>query len=339
MQKEKVKTERLKPRVSFKSLFREWSLILVILVVIIIAATQRPAFLSAQNLVNILRSYSTYGIAALGMAFTIIGGGMDLSIGSTVSLSAVVTMLIINGTATADKVSPAYATFIVLIVGILIGAACGALSGGIIAAVNGRSGESMIITYALQIIIAAVANGIVDGQFQAAQYQEGLFKTIGTGLIPVLFFLVLACILQFVLSKTSFGRHLYFLGANMQAAKMAGIRTRMVRFLAHVICGACAGLAGVLVVSRVNSSSITQGLNYEMDAMACVAIGGVSLDGGSGNLAKVVLGAVVLAVLLNALNLLGIQANPQLIVRGAVIILAVVLDVWNKKAKLKEVAK
>ena len=338
MQKEKVKAERLKPRVNLLSIFREWSLILVILVVVIVATTRRPAFLSADNLVNILRSYSTYGIAALGMAFTIIGGGMDLSIGSTVSLSAVVTMLIINGTA-VDRVSPAYATFIVLIVGVLIGAVCGSISGGIIAAVNGRSGESMIITYALQIVIAAVANGIVDGQFQAAEYREGLFKTIGTGLIPVLFFLILACLLQFVLSKTSFGRQLYFLGANMQAAKMAGIRTRFVRFMAHVICGACAGLAGVLVVSRVNSSSITQGLNYEMDAMACVAIGGVSLDGGSGNLAKVVLGAVVLAVLLNALNLLGVQANPQLIVRGAVIILAVILDVWNKRAKLKEVAK
>lgn len=334
---EKTKAPRLKKRVSLKSLFREWGLIFIILIIVIIASTQRPAFLSGKNLVNILRSYSTYGIAALGMALTIIGGGMDLSIGSTVSLSAVVTMLIINGT-TVDRVTPAYAAFIVLGVGILIGAVCGSLSGGIIAAVNGRMGESFIITYALQIIIAAIANGIVKGQFQAAAYREGLFKTLGTGIIPVLFFVILALILQFVLSKTVFGRQLYFLGANMQAAKMAGIRTRVIRFFAHVLCGMCAGLAGVLVVARVNSSSISQGLNYEMDAMACVAIGGVSLDGGSGNMGKVVLGAVVLGVLLNALNLLGVQANPQLIVRGAVIILAVILDVWNKKAKLKEVA-
>jgi len=334
---EKTKAPRLKPRVNVKSLFREWGLIFIILIIVIIASTQRPAFLSGKNLINILRSYSTYGIAALGMALTIIGGGMDLSIGSTVSLSAVVTMLIINGT-TVDRVSPSYAAFIVLGVGIVIGAICGAVSGGIIAAVNGRMGESFIITYALQIIIAAIANGIVKGQFQAAAYRSGLFKTLGTGLIPVLFFLILALILQFVLSKTVFGRQLYFLGANMPAAKMAGVRTRFVRFMAHVLCGMCAGLAGVLVVARVNSSSISQGLNYEMDAMACVAIGGVSLDGGSGNMGKVVLGAVVLGVLLNALNLLGVQANPQLIVRGAVIILAVILDVWNKKAKLKEVA-
>ena len=108
---QKTKEPRLKPRVNIKSIFREWGLILFILAVVIVASTQRPAFLSPENLVNILRSYSTYGIAALGIAFTIIGGGMDLSIGSTVSLSAVVTMLIINAT-TVDRVSPAYATFI-----------------------------------------------------------------------------------------------------------------------------------------------------------------------------------------------------------------------------------
>lgn len=334
--------QRLKERKrgsGFNSFFREWGLIFFLLVVIVVASTQRPAFLRPDNLINIFRSYSTIGIAALGIALTIIGGGMDLSIGSTVSLSAVVTMLIINRTATPDRFSPAYATFLALAAGIAIGAVVGFISGGIIAAVNGRMGESFIITYAIQVVIAAVANGVVNGQFQAAAYRSGLFKTIGTGIIPVVIFLVLAAVLQFVLTKTSFGRQLFFLGANMQAAKMAGIQTRKIRLLAHIFCGMCAGLAGVLVVSRVNSASISQGLNYEFDAMACVAIGGVSLDGGSGNMIKVVLGAVILGVLLNAMNLLGVKANPQLIVRGVVIILAVILDVWNKKAKLKEVAK
>ncbi len=336
---QKLKEHKIKPKFSFKSFFREWGLVFFLLVIILLASTQRPQVLQPKNLLNILRSYSTIGIAALGIALTIIGGGMDLSIGSTVSLSAVVTMLIINKTVVPDRVSPAYATFVVLLVGIAIGAAVGALSGGIIAAVNGRSGESFIITYAIQVVIAAVANGVVGGQFQAAGYRSGLFKSLGQGATPVIIFLILAVILQFVLTKTSFGRQLYFLGANMQAAKMAGIRTRLVRFLAHVICGMCAGLAGVIVVTRVGGASIQQGLNYEFDAMACVAIGGVSLDGGSGNMAKVVLGAIVLGVLLNVMNLLGVQANPQLIVRGVVIILAVILDVWNKKAKLKEVAK
>ena len=328
----------MKKKFSFKRFFREWGLIFFILVIIVIAASKRPAFLSGRNLINILRSYSTYGIAALGMTYTVIAGGMDLSLGSTVSLSAVVTMLIINATATPDRVSPWWATILVLLAGILIGALVGSICGGILAAVNGRMGESFIITYAIQIIIAAVANAIVKGQFQAAKYKTGLFKSMGMGFWPVLIFLVIAAIMQFILVKTKFGRSLYFLGANMQAAKMAGIRTRRVRFLAHFICGICAGIAGVLVVSRVNSASISQGLNYEMDAMACVAVGGVSLAGGEGNILKTVLGVVVLGVLLNSLNLLGIQANEQLIVRGAVIILAVVLDTVNKRAQQKEVA-
>lgn len=335
---ENLKQKGLNKSFNFKSFFREWGLIFVVLIIIVIATAKRPAFLSGSNLINILRSYSTIGIAALGMAYTIIAGGMDLSISSTVSLSAVLTMLVINAT-TVDRVSPAYASIIVLLMGMAVGALVGCISGGILAAVNGGMGESFIITYALQIIIAAVANAVVNGQFQSASYKSGLFKTLGSGFVPVAFFLVIAVIMQFILVKTAFGRQIYFLGANMKAAKMAGIRTRRVRFIAHVICGMCAGIAGVLVVARVNSASIQQGLNYEMDTMACVAVGGTSMAGGSGSIVKVVLGVVVLGVLLNALNLLGVQANEQLIVRGAVVILAVLLDTWNKKAKQKEVAK
>lgn len=323
---------------NLKSIFREWGMIFVILLIVIVATFRRPAFMSVSNLVNILRSYSTIGIAALGMAYAIIGGGMDLSISSTVSLSAVITMLVINATV-IDGVSPVYATFLALGIVIVVGALIGSIGGGIMAAVNGQMGEAFIITYALQLIIAAVANGVVGGKFQAAGYKSGLFKNIGTGMNPVIIFLVMAVLLQIILVRTAFGRNLYFLGANMKAAKMAGIKIRKVRFLSHVVCGICAGIAGMIVVSRVNSASISQGLNYEMDAMACVAIGGTSLNGGSGSIAKTVLGVVMLGVLLNALNLLGVQANEQLVVRGAVVIIAVVLDTLNKKAKLKEVAK
>ena len=324
-------------KINLQNLFREWGILAVIIVIVIVASIRQHAFLRPSNLVNILRSYSTIGIAALGMAYTVIGGGMDLSISSTVSLSAVVTMLIINGTC-ADRHSPAYATFLAFLAGAAVGALVGSVAGAIMAAVNGRMGEAFIITYALQIIIASVANGVVNGRFQAAEYRGGLFKEMGKGVVPILIFLAIAAVMQWILTKTEFGRELYFLGANMKAAKMAGIRTRKVRFLSHMICGICAGIAGVVVVSRVNSASISQGLNYEMDAMACVAIGGVSLEGGSGSILNTVLGVVMLGVLLNALNLLGVQANAQLIVRGAVVIIAVILDTWNKAAKTRGAA-
>lgn len=330
--------KQVRTKFNAASFLREWGMILVIVVITAIATLDRPAFLSGENILNILRAYSTIGIASIGMAYTIIGGGMDLSIGSTISLSAVITMLIINGTA-IDGVSPAYAAVLVLIEGMLVGAAVGAVNGGIMAAVNGRMGESFIITYAMQIVVGAIAQAVVKGTFQAAAYKSGLFKQFGIGIVPVIFFIVVAIIMEIILLKTNFGRNLFFLGANMKAAKMAGIRTKQVRFISHVICGVCAGLAGVLIVSRVNSASVLQGVGYELDAMACVAVGGVSLNGGDGSIKKTVLGVLVIGFLLTALNVMGVPSNAQLIVRGVVIISAVILDTFNKKAKLKEVGK
>ena len=322
------------------SFLREWGMILIIVVITAVATFVRPVFLSGRNILNILRSYSTIGIASIGMAYTIIGGGMDLSIGSTISLSSVVTMLIINATTNAaERMCSPYASVLVLFVGIAIGALVGLANGAIIAAVNGRMGESFIITFAMQIIVGAVAQAVVKGQFQSAAYRVGLFKNYGMGVVPVIFFLAVAAVMQLILTRTQFGRNLYFLGANMKAAKMAGIRVGRVRMLSHILCGMCAGLAGVLVVARVNSASVLQGTGYELDAMACVAIGGVSLAGGDGSILKTVLGVLVLGFLLTALNILSVQSNAQLIVRGAVIIAAVILDTANKKAKLKEVRK
>jgi len=320
------------------SFFREWGMIFLIVVITIIASIVRPAFLTGSNMLNILRAYSTIGIASVGMAFAIIGGGMDLSVGSTISLSAVITMLIVNAQ-TVNGVIPIYTSLLVIVVGIAVGAIVGAINGGIMAIVNGKMAESFIITYAMQIVVGAVAQAVVKGNFQAALYKEGLFKQFGIGVTPVLFFLVVAAIMQFILMKTVFGRSLFFLGANMKAAKMAGVRTQYVRFMSHLICGMCAGLAGVLVVSRVNSASVLQGSGYEFDAMVCVAIGGTSLDGGSGSITKTVLGVLVIGFLLTALNVLGVQSNAQLIVRGVVIVVAVTLDTFNKTEKMKEVLK
>ena len=143
------------------SFLREWGMILLILVITAVATVIRPVFLSGRNILNILRSYSTIGIASIGMAYTIIGGGMDLSIGSTISLSAVVTMMIINATSNvAERVCSPYAAVLVLFVGIAIGAAVGLINGAIIAVVNGRMGESFIITFAMQIVVGAMAQAV-----------------------------------------------------------------------------------------------------------------------------------------------------------------------------------
>ena len=317
---------------------REYGLILCIVIIVIIATIIRPAFLSLGNIMNILRAYSNIGIASIGMTFAIICGGMDLAVGSTVSLSAVLTMLVLNATS-VDSYSPVYAAFLVIFLGIFVGSTIGAINGSIIASVNGRMGESFIITYAASIIVAATAVATVKGAFQSPRYSEGLIKLIGRGFVPIIFFFGTAIVMQLVLTKTILGRNMYFLGANMNAARLSGIKIKQTRIVAHILCGACAGLTGVLIVSRVNSASTSLGLGYELDAMASVAVGGTSLAGGSGSVFKTVIGVLVIGVLLNALNILGVKSDAQLVVRGSVIILAVILDAWNKRAMLKEVAK
>lgn len=326
-------------KTSFIRILREWGLIFGILAIIAVAAIVRPLFLSVDNFLNILRAVSTIGIASAGMAVVVIGGAMDLSIGSTISLSSVVTMLIMNSPAGVDPATTNSTAVIAIIAGIMIGASVGLINGAIMALVNGRMGESFIITYAMQIVIGAVAFAVVKGNFQSAKYPNALFKGLGMKMTPIIIFFAIAIIIQFLLAKTIMGRNLYFLGANMDAAKMAGIKIKTVRVVSHIVCGACAGLAGVLIVSRVNSASVLQGVGYELDALACVAVGGTSLSGGSGSVAKTILGVLVIGVLATALNVIGVNSNEQLIVRGGVIILAVMLDGFNKSAKLKEVAK
>jgi ribose/xylose/arabinose/galactoside ABC-type transport system permease subunit len=330
--------ETARRRISVAGILREWGLIIGIVIIIIVAAIVNPLFLSGDNFLNILRAVSTIGIASVGMAMVVIGGAMDLSIGSTISLVSVVTMLIMNSPAGVDPATTDRTAIIAILVGIGIGALVGVINGAIMALVNGRMGESFIITYAMQIVIGAVAFIVIQGNFQAAKYPAGLFKSLGIGMTPIAIFLVVAIIMQLILAKTSIGRNLYFLGANMNAAKMAGIRTKSVRVVSHILCGACAGLAGVLIVSRVNSASCLQGLGYELEALACVAVGGTSLAGGTGSVAKTVIGVLVIGVLATALNVMGVNSNEQLLVRGGVIIVAVMLDGFNKREKLKEVA-
>lgn len=326
-------------RPSVGSFLREWGLILAILIIILIATFVQPQFVRGRNLMNILRATSTIGIASIGMAFAVIGGGMDLSLGSTVSLSAVVTMLVMNSPLGVSPETTNLTAILVLLIGTAVGAVIGAINGGIMAAINGRMGESFIITYAMQIVVAALALIVVKGEFQAAKYPAGLFKQLGMGVVPILIFAVVAVVTHLILSRTKIGRSLYFLGANMDAAKMAGIKIKTTRILSHILCGMCAGLAGVLIVSRVNSASALQGEGYELEAMACVAVGGTSMAGGSGSILKTVIGVLVIGVLSTALNVIGVSSNQQLIVRGGVIIIAVLLDSWNKRLQLKEVAK
>ena len=275
-------------------------------------------------MVNILRQVSVNGIVACGMTVCIMSGCYDLSVGSIVSMTGVFAILAINA-----GINDVLCIFIGLGIGLL----AGIFNGSLIAAINGRGGEAFIITYGTQTVLAAVALFPSKGLFIAGRVPDGLFKLLGTNNMPIYCFLFVAIILHFILSKTQYGRKLCFIGNNMDAAKMSGIRVKLNRISYFAISGLLAGLAGIILCSRVTSSNPTAGLNYEMNAIAAVVVGGNSASGGSGSIVRTVIGAIVIGIMGNALNILGFSTNYQLIVKGLLIILAVALDILSKRVK------
>jgi ribose/xylose/arabinose/galactoside ABC-type transport system permease subunit len=326
--------ETLKKRINISSTLKNYGLMIGLVVIIIIVSIIEPAFFTVNNFLNILRQSSAIGLCALGMTYVMIAGGMDLSIGSTVSLTGVIAIMIMNSIGVTGNVD--VAAVLAIVVAIVAGAAVGLANGTILAAINGRLGESFIITYSMSIVIGALALLVSGGQFIFGRFTEDrLYTKMGTGLGPIIIFIIIASLLQLLLANTNFGRQSYFFGASMDVAKMAGIKIKQVRIINFMVCGMCAGLAGIIVTSRVYSASPLQGSGYELDAIAAVVIGGTSLMGGSGNILKTIVGVLVLGILANALNVVGVNAYAQLIVRGAIIITAVALDGLKRSTGVK----
>lgn len=331
----KLEIENIKARTA--KLLRSQGVLIGLVLIIIVASILEHSFLTASNLLNILRQSSALGIVCLGVTFVMMTGGMDLSVGSILSLCAVVAVSIMNryGQGNNSNGTALLAIFATIIIGFLVGT----INGSLIVMFNGRLGETFIITYGMEIVVAAIALLYSGGQFIAGIFAPGLYEWLSSGFIPIIVFLVLATIMHMLLAHTSFGKQVSFIGANMDCARMSGIKVSGIRILVYGMCGICAGLASIIVTSRVYSASPLQGNGYELDAIAAVMVGGTSQTGGTGGIINTILGVLVLSVLSNALNVIGVDANAQLLFRGAIILTAVGLDVWNKNLSMKEAAK
>ena len=299
-------------------------ILICIIILIIITGIIQPEFFQPSNMINILRQIAVNGIVACGMTVCIMSGCYDLSVGSIVSMTGVFAILAINA---------GYPDLVCIGIGLGIGIIAGIFNGALIATINGRGGEAFIITYGTQTVLAAIALFPSKGLFIAGRVPEGLFKMMGLNNAPIYIFLAVALVLHFIISKTQYGRNLCFIGNNMVAAKMSGIRVKFNRITYYAISGLLAGLAGIVLCSRVTSSNPTAGTGYEMNAIAAVVVGGNSASGGSGSILRTVIGAIVIGVMGNALNILGFSTNYQLIVKGILIVLAVALDIISKKIK------
>lgn len=309
----------------FKVFVKEYPIVLVLLALVVFAAFFSDVFLSAGNLINILRQVSVIGILSLGMTFVILTGNVDLSMGATLSMVACVTLTVL----------PYYGIALAVLTGLAVGILIGLVNGVLISATGGRMGESFIITFGMQTVVGAAAFIYTKG-FNVSVENTSAYSFIGQGSVgpipvPVLIFVICIAACWFVLGKTTFGQTVYAIGGNETAAKLTGIRTYRTRIAVYAIGGFLAALAAVVLSSRVMGSSPKAGEGYELDAIAAVVVGGTSLSGGYGSIFRTVVGVLLMGVLANVLNIFNITAYPQMMIKGAIIAAAVLIDLRNRK--------
>ena len=281
-----------------------------------------PNFLTPSNLFSVLRQVSYSGLIAFGMTFIILIGGIDLSVGAILALVGIVTASLIQA-----GMDPILASCI----GLLLGAACGAINGLLVS--FGRIAP-FIATLATMILFRGIAQEYSQSNPISINV-DGFFNEIGSGYlfdtipVPVVLMLLVYFMLWFVLKKTRFGRHVYALGGSEDVARISGLKVRSLKLWVYTLSGLMSGLAALVVTSRLSSASPNAGAMYELDAIAAVVLGGTSLSGGRGWIFGTLVGVVLLGILSNGLNLLNVSSNYQLIIKGVVILFAVLLDRKN----------
>jgi ribose transport system permease protein len=303
-------------------------LALAALVVLIIFFTiASPHFMTQSNLIGIGLATAVTGILAIGVTFVIITGGIDLSIGTVMTLSAVVTGVVVTNAG------------LPLILGIAVGIGTGTLMGLINGALIARLGippfiatlGMLNVARGLALILAELKPIYFNG---APEFNETAMGSIIPGIdLPniILVFVGCAIIASFVLGRTILGRYIYAIGSNEEAARLSGVRTVRWKASAYVISGLFAGIAGVVIAARLNSAQPAVGFGYELDAIAAAVIGGTSLSGGEGTIFGTFIGAFVISVLTNGLRLLSVPQEWQIVVTGCIVVLAVYLDIVRRR--------
>ena len=281
-------------------------------------------FFTARNFINIIDQLTVLGIMALGMTAVIVIGGIDLSVGSVLALSMMVMGALTN---MAGWPMP-----IAILIGLAVGALCGACSGLLVTKANL---PSFIATLAMMSIARGLANLITDGS-QIVGYPEwfsalSIERYFGFLSVTVALFLVLTLLSALYMKYRAGGRALYAIGGNSEVARLAGIPVKRMTLGVYTVCGLLAGLAGVVMSTRLDSSQPSGGFGYELDTIAAVVIGGASLSGGVGSIWGTLMGVLTIGVLRNGLNLVGTSPFVQQIVIGLVIILAVMVDANKRK--------
>lgn len=302
-----------------QSLFQKIAPFIGLTVIILIISILEPGFLSVNNLLNVLRQVSFNALIAFGMTFVILTGGIDLSVGSILALTGAVSAGLL-----ASGIDPVLA----MLAGLLLGAILGAVNGVIIA--KGKVAP-FIATLATMTIYRGLTLVYTEGRPISGLGDSAAFQMLGKGYfmgipVPVVTMFISFGILYFILKKTTFGRRVYAVGGNEEASILSGINTDRIKIYVYSLTGLLAALAALMLTSRLNSAQPTAGEMFELDAIAAVVLGGTSLTGGRGWIVGTLIGALIIGVLNNGLNIIGVTSFFQQVVKGAVILLAVLAD-------------
>ena len=307
------------------TLLLEYGIYVAFLVLCITLAFASPYFLMPKNLINVLRQISINGLLSIGMTFVILTGGIDLSVGSILAFGG-----IIGASLVSPSMGTLYPTPVAILFGLLGGTVLGAISGFFIA-------KWRMSPFVVTLGMLSVARGLTyiysDGM--PVPKLEESFLYIGQGRIlgiplPVIIFATVFILSWIVLYKTRFGRYVYAVGGNEKSARISGVNTRLVVFVVYVISGFLSALGGLTLSARTSAGLPQAGVAYELDAIAAVVIGGTSLTGGQGSLIGTLFGALIIGVINNGLDLLGVSSYYQQVIKGAIIVGAVLLDSLRK---------
>jgi ribose transport system permease protein len=303
---------------SFLEIINRFKTGIGLLVLVIVLSFMSPYFLTIPNLLNIVRQVSIIAIISFGMTMVILTGGIDLSVGSMLAFSGAITAGMI--------VNSGLNVFLAILIGLAAGTALGLFNG---IAVAKAKLPAFIVTLAMMTVARGFTLIYTNGR-PISGFNE-TFRFFGAGYlgripIPVVIMFLLLIVIFVLLKKTPLGRYIYAIGGNEKATKLSGINTDKIKIAVYGLNGFLAAVSGIILTSRLNSAQPMAGEGYELDAIAAVVLGGTSLSGGSGTVIGTIVGALIIAVLNNGLNLLNVSSFYQLVAKGAVILLAVFLD-------------
>jgi ribose/xylose/arabinose/galactoside ABC-type transport system permease subunit len=300
-----------------KRVLKSYGIVIAFFLICLILTILSPAFLTRTNVLNVIRQSSIFGIMAVGMTFVILTGGIDLSVGS---------ILAVSGAVAAGTLKGGGDMALACALALLIGMGCGLLNGLLITI--GKIAP-FVVTLGMMSIARSLTLIYTNG-YPISGF-TGAFRFVGGGSVlsmpfPIIVFLVTILLAWLILTQTPLGRYTYAIGGNEETVKLSGISVRFYKTLVYVISGLTSAVSALILASRLNSAEPVAGQGYELDVIASVVIGGTSLNGGRGGVWGTLVGALLISVINNGMNLLGISPYYQLLVKGIIIVGAVLLD-------------